>query len=80
VIRAPRRAALREYLGGQGIGTEVYYPEPLHLQPCFDLGYRAGSLPLAEQACREVLALPIHPSLTPEAQADVVSVIARFYR
>ena len=80
VIRVPRRDALREHLARAGIGTEVYYPEPLHLQPCFDLGYRAGSLPLAEQACREVLALPIHPSLTPEAQADVVSVIARFYR
>ena len=81
VIRAPRRDALRAYLAAAGIGTEVYYPEPLHLQPCFaELGYRAGSLPVAERACREVLALPIHPTLRPEAQDVVVDEIAAFYR
>lgn len=80
VIRAPRRDALREHLARDGIGTEVYYPEPLHLQPALDLGYRAGSMPVAEAACREVLALPIHPALSPGAQDRVVSAIARFYR
>ncbi len=81
VIRAPRRDALRAHLAAQGIGTEVYYPEPLHLQPALaDLGYREGSLPNAERACREVLALPIQPSLSAEAQAYVVETVAAFYR
>lgn len=80
VIRAPRRDALRAHLAAAGVGTEIYYPEPLHLQPCFsDLGYRAGSLPVAERACREVLALPIHPMLADGAQAFVVDQISRFY-
>ena len=81
VIRAPRRDALRSFLADVGVGTEVYYPEPLHLQPCFaDLGYRAGSLPLAERACADVLALPIQPALSPDACAYVVDRIAEFYR
>jgi dTDP-4-amino-4,6-dideoxygalactose transaminase len=80
VIRAPRRDALRAYLAGAGVGTEIYYPEPLHLQPCFaELGYRAGAFPIAERACQEVLALPIHPMLAPDAQAFVVDRIAGFY-
>ncbi|HEY0195809.1 MAG TPA: DegT/DnrJ/EryC1/StrS family aminotransferase [Kofleriaceae bacterium] len=80
VIRAPRRDALRAHLAAAGVGTEVYYPEPLHLQPCFAaLGYRPGSLPCAERACAEVLALPIHPQLPADAQAFVVEQIARFY-
>jgi dTDP-4-amino-4,6-dideoxygalactose transaminase len=80
VIRVPRRDALRTRLAAAGIGTEVYYPEPLHLQPCFaDLGYRAGAFPVAERACREVLALPIHPMLAPAAQDFVVEQIAAFY-
>lgn len=80
VIRAPRRDALRAALAASGVGTEIYYPEPLHLQPCFaELGYRAGALPIAEQACREVLALPIYPRLPPDAQAFVVDRIAAFY-
>jgi dTDP-4-amino-4,6-dideoxygalactose transaminase len=81
VIRAPRRDALRAALTADGIGTEVYYPEPLHLQPCFaELGYRAGAFPIAERACREVLALPIHPALGAAAQSFVVDRIAAFYR
>ena len=80
VIRAPRRDALRAYLTTVGVGTEVYYPEPLHLQPCFaELGYRAGAFPIAERACQDVLALPIHPMLGPDAQAFVVDQIAAFY-
>ncbi|HSS02354.1 MAG TPA: DegT/DnrJ/EryC1/StrS family aminotransferase [Kofleriaceae bacterium] len=80
VIRVPRRDALRTRLAAAGIGTEVYYPEPLHLQPCFaDLGYRAGAFPIAERACREVLALPIHPMLAPAAPDFVVEQIAAFY-
>jgi dTDP-4-amino-4,6-dideoxygalactose transaminase len=80
VIRAPRRDALRAHLAAAGIGTEIYYPEPLHLQPCFaELGVRAGALPIAERACRDVLALPIHPVLAADAQAFVVEQIAAFY-
>ncbi|HEX7597957.1 MAG TPA: DegT/DnrJ/EryC1/StrS family aminotransferase [Polyangia bacterium] len=81
VIRAPRRDALREHLTKQGIGTEVYYPLALHLQPCFvDLGYREGAFPHAEAATKEVLALPIFPELTEVQQAYVVAQIAAFYR
>jgi dTDP-4-amino-4,6-dideoxygalactose transaminase len=81
VIRAPRRDALRAHLGAAGVATEVYYPAPLHLQPCFaELGYRAGSLPHAERACHELLALPIHPALAADAPAYVVARIAAFYR
>jgi dTDP-4-amino-4,6-dideoxygalactose transaminase len=81
VIRAPRRDALREHLTSAGIATEVYYPVPLHLQPCFaDLGYRRGSLPHAEAAADEVLALPMYPSLTSDAQDRVVDELTTFYR
>jgi dTDP-4-amino-4,6-dideoxygalactose transaminase len=79
-IRAPRRDALRAHLTAAGIGTEVYYPEPLHLAPCFaELGYRAGSLPIAERACEELLALPIHPALAAGAEDYVVDQIAAFF-
>jgi dTDP-4-amino-4,6-dideoxygalactose transaminase len=79
-VRAPRRDALRDHLTRAGIGTEIYYPMPLHLQPCFaDLGYRPGALPHSERAAAEVLALPIHPELTPAQQAYVVDHIAGFY-
>lgn len=81
VIRAPRRDQLRRFLAGEGIGTEVYYPEPLHLQPCFaGLGYRAGSLPVAERASTELLGLPIHPAMAAGAEELVVDRIAAFYR
>ena len=80
VIRAPRRDALRAHLAAAGIGTEIYYPAPLHLQPSFaELGYRTGAFPVAERACRDVLALPIHPMLADDAQSFVVEQIARFY-
>jgi dTDP-4-amino-4,6-dideoxygalactose transaminase len=80
VIRAQRRDELRAFLAKNNIGTEVYYPVPLHLQPCFDyLGYREGDLPVAEKAATEVLALPMFPELTEDEQKYVVAHIADFY-
>jgi dTDP-4-amino-4,6-dideoxygalactose transaminase len=81
VIRARRRDQLRVFLATQDIQAEVYYPIPLHLQPCFAyLGYRAGDLPNAERAAAEVLALPLYPELTADQQQTVVQKIAEFYR
>jgi dTDP-4-amino-4,6-dideoxygalactose transaminase len=80
VIRVPRRDALRAHLQAAGIGTEVYYPIPFHLQPCFrDLGYKEGQLPHAEAAAKESLALPIYPEMTEGQQAAVVGEIGKFY-
>lgn len=81
VIRAGHRDELRSFLSKRDIGTEIYYPMPLHLQECFrPLGYAAGSLPEAERAARETLALPIYPELSPEQLAAVVAGIGDFYR
>ncbi len=80
VIRVPRRDELRKYLAGEGVGTEVYYPVPMHLQPCLKhLGYHAGDLPEAERAAQESLALPIYPELTEDQQTYVVEKIKAFY-
>lgn len=80
VVRAYRREELREFLAARKIGTEIYYPIPLHLQPCFVyLGYREGDLPEAELAAKEVLALPMFPELTEDEQRRVVESIAEFY-
>ncbi len=80
VVRAPRRDALREHLSKAGVGTEIYYPVPFHLQPCFaHLELREGAFPHAEQAAREALALPIYPELSEAQQAYVVDEIAKFY-
>lgn len=81
VIRVPRRDQLRDFLGQRGIGTEVYYPRPFHLQPCFrDLGYREGMFPESEEASRTALALPIYPELSEQQQSEVVETIAAFYQ
>ena len=80
VVRAYRRDELREFLTARSIGTEIYYPIPLHLQPCFVyLGYREDDLPEAERAAKEVLALPMFPELTDEEQRRVVESISDFY-
>jgi dTDP-4-amino-4,6-dideoxygalactose transaminase len=80
VVRAYRRDELREFLSARKIGTEIYYPIPLHLQPCFAyLGYREGDFPEAERAAKEVLALPMFPELTEDEQRWVVASIADFY-
>jgi len=80
VIRAQRRDELRKFLGDRNIGTEIYYPIPLHLQPCFAyLGYSAEDLPESERAAAEVLALPMFPELTEAEQESVVESIAEFY-
>ncbi len=80
VIRAERRDQLRAFLAEKKIGSEIYYPLPLHLQPVFAyLGLQAGALPVAEQAAREVLALPLFPELTEAEIKRVVGSIADFF-
>lgn len=79
VIRTARRDALREFLGSRKIGSEIYYPVPLHLQDALkDLGYTEGGFPEAERACHEVLALPIFAELREDEQQTVVNAIAEF--
>jgi dTDP-4-amino-4,6-dideoxygalactose transaminase len=80
VIRAQRRDELRKFLADRKIGSEIYYPLPLHLQPVFSyLGLKAGDMPVAEQAAQEVLALPMFPELTGAEIQWVVESIAEFY-
>jgi dTDP-4-amino-4,6-dideoxygalactose transaminase len=79
VIRAPDRDGLKRHLDARGIGSEIYYPVPLHLQPCFaDLGHRAGEFPHAERAAKESLAIPVYGELSVEQQQAVVDAIAAF--
>jgi dTDP-4-amino-4,6-dideoxygalactose transaminase len=80
-IRCSRRDELMDFLKRRGVGSEIYYPAPLHLQECFaHLGYKPGDLPATERASRECLSLPIYPELTEEMRQYVVEKIAEFYR
>ena len=77
VVRVPRRDAVRARLEAMGVGTEIYYPVPFHLQECFTpLGHKAGDFPAAEAAAAETLALPIYGELTEAQQRDVVQAVA----
>jgi dTDP-4-amino-4,6-dideoxygalactose transaminase len=78
VVRAPRRDELRAHLKAREIETEVYYPTPLHLQPCFP-GGKLGDLPHAELAANEVLALPVHPDLDQAQLEFVAQTVRAFY-
>lgn len=79
-IRVDRRDDLRNHLKSRGIGNAIYYPLPLHLQPCFAyLGYKEGSCPEAESAAREVLSIPIYPELTDAQKNEIVDTIRGFY-
>ena len=79
-IRVERRDELKQHLASCGVGCAVYYPKPLHRQPCFaELGYGEGCFPVAETASREVLSLPVYPELTSDQRETVVSAIRGFY-
>ena len=79
-IRLAKRDALKAHLKAKGIGHSVYYPLPLHLQPCFAyLGYKEGSCPEAERASREVVSLPVFPELSRAQLDDVVSAVRSFF-
>jgi dTDP-4-amino-4,6-dideoxygalactose transaminase len=81
VIRSEQRDRLKEFLQEKGVPTAIYYPLPLHLQKCFSyLGYKEGDFPVAEEAARKVLALPIYPELTSDQQDFIVSSIQSFYK
>jgi len=80
-IRVSKRDDLRTYLKDKGIGTEIYYPLPMHLQNCYkDLGYQKGSFPVSEQAAEQVLSLPIYAELSESHIRYVVDMIVEFYR
>jgi len=81
VIRVPERNRLRQFLMEEGIGTDIYYPLPLHLQECYAfLKHKRGDFPFSEKASEETLALPIYPELTEDQQVFVVDRIKAFYR
>jgi dTDP-4-amino-4,6-dideoxygalactose transaminase len=73
------RDELRDYLSAKKVGTEIYYPLPLHLQECFkDLGYRVGDLPVSERCARQVLSLPIYPQLSEPEREYVADTVLEF--
>ena len=76
IIRSKKRELLKEQLKERGIASEVYYPQPLHLSaPCRELGWVEGTLPVAEQAARETLALPLYPEMTDEQINSVITAV-----
>lgn len=80
VLRVDRRNDLIAHLKAKGIGAEIYYPVPFHLQECFRyLGHKEGDFPESERASNETIAIPIYPELTAAQQAEVVEAIAAFY-
>ena len=81
IVRVERRDALKKFLAERSVGTEIYYPVPLHLQACFAyLGYQSGDFPESERAAAQTLALPVYPELDDAQLAHVVASIAEFYR
>jgi dTDP-4-amino-4,6-dideoxygalactose transaminase len=80
VIRVDSRDGLKSFLAERGVGTEIYYPLPLHLQVCFsELGYRQGDMPESERASKESLAIPVYPEISETGQRYVVDMIAAFF-
>jgi dTDP-4-amino-4,6-dideoxygalactose transaminase len=80
VLRVDKRDELMAYLKEKGIGAEIYYPVPFHLQECFRyLGHKEGDFPESERAAKETMAIPIYPELTAEQQEEVVTAILGFY-
>jgi dTDP-4-amino-4,6-dideoxygalactose transaminase len=80
-IRCAARDELRRHLRERGIGTEIYYPLPLHLQEAYrDLGYREGELPVSEMLCRQTLSIPVYPELTREQVDRVADAVVEFVR
>lgn len=81
VIRLKERDALKDYLAREGVGSGIYYPMPLHLQPVFaELGYKEGDFPVAEEASRTSLALPVYPELKKPEKAYIVATIRDFFQ
>jgi len=79
-IRVPRRDELQARLKERGIGSAIYYPLPLHLQPCFSrLGYRPGSMPVSESAATSVISLPVYPEMPRDHQDAVIEAVLEFY-
>ena len=80
VVQVERREELREFLAGEGVGTQIHYPKPIHLQDCATrLGHRAGDFPVAEQQAQRILSLPIYPELTENELEVVARSIRRFF-